>query len=97
MEDNEIIAALRAKCAASGIKGIELMAVAGPDREDYCSMFIASQSESLYETGGGQTADEAIAKLRAKLKTPAQLAAEKREAAAKLLAEAATLSPEDKP
>lgn len=93
MDSKQIIEHLDRLCAESGIKGMELLVIAGNDRAEYLTKFIANVPGSS-DACGGQTAEEAITKLRGNVKTPAKLAAEKRDAATKLILEAELLERE---
>lgn len=87
MDSKQIIEHLDRLCAESGIKGMELLVIAGKDRAEYLNKFIANVPGSS-DACGGQTAEEAITKLRGNVKSPAKLAGEKREQAQKLILEA---------
>lgn len=92
MNSKEITAHLDRLCVESGIKGMQLIAAGYASREDHESKFIAYTPGQNTESGA--TAEEAIAKFKEKMKTPAQLAVEKREQAQKLVLEAERLERE---
>lgn len=92
MTSKEITESLDRICVESGIKNLQIIATGYFKREDYEKPFIACASGETSQTG--DTAEEAITKFRAGHKTPAQKAAEKREAAQKLVLEAEILERE---
>lgn len=93
--DADVIAWANQKCRDSGISvSIELLIIAGPARPDYYSKFILQVSDNVTTSGSGQTFNEAAKELKSKVKTPADLAAKKRAEAAKMLAEADALDPQ---
>lgn len=88
MAEIEIIAWLRARAAESGIPKLELSANSG----GYHS-WIVGLKDDCHAFGCGKTIDDALKMIRKDIKTPEQLAAEKREQAAKLLADADAIWP----
>lgn len=81
-------------CSESGIRGLELIATGKQNRDETSCAFIACTSHSSdvgFNSESAATPEETIALVRSKLKTPAQLAVEKRETAQKLVLEAELL------
>lgn len=90
LTEAEVHAWLRSKVDASGIKELELKISSDASGSYvFATGFIADK----YECEFGKTIDDAIEKFRRHMKTPEALAEQKRTQAAKLLAEAALLSP----
>ncbi len=84
----QVLAWLKAKADASGIKGLGLLASTS-------GLFVVN-IERPYNLESGVTAEEAIEKIRSKIPTPEKLAQEKRDQAHRLLAEAKALDAEGK-
>ena len=96
----EIIEHLDALCRESGIKGLELIATGRhPRTPANCAFIACTGPDSLcgFQNHSDETPEKAIEKVRERIKTPAALAAEKRDAAQKLVLEAELLEREATP
>lgn len=88
INEADIIAWLRAKAVEIGIPGLELKADSGLH-----NFWIARADVDDNAFGCGESVEMAVQMLRGSIKTPEQIALKKRDAAAKLLAEAEALVP----
>lgn len=89
MTSQEITAHLDAVAKASGIKGLQIIATGYYERQPHENPFIVYCRDHGNESA--DTLELALDIFRSKMKTPSRIAAEKREAAQKLITEAEQL------